>query len=161
MEKRKTDIKKYWADKEAVLGEKLVYKSIAEVKTAVRNSKFGILYLMENNLYLEYSESGRKTLLDLFTFRPKRDKDNKTIVIPREEIINCYLVPIHKIRKIFNTDLKETAKLRNLLSTLTMNTLQKLIYGTALCVLHSRGVLIVQTPSNREWFKMLSSETIS
>ena len=157
MEKRENDIKKYWQDKEKALGEKLVYKSIAELKTAGRNSKFGILYLMENNLYLEYSESGRKTLLDLFNFKPKTDKDNKTLVIPREDIVSCYLVSIRKIRKILGMNFKETKELTEYLKTIPMNTFQKLIYGTALCILHNRGVLVVQTPSNKEWFKILFS----
>jgi len=156
MEKREDDIKKYWQDKEEALGEKLVYKSIAELKTAGRNSKFGILYLMENNLYLEYSESGRKTLLDLFRLKSKTDKDNKTLIIPRKEIVNCYLVPVRKIRRILNINFQESKRLAEFLDTIAMNTFQKLIYGTALCILYNRGILIVQTPSNREWFKMLS-----
>ncbi len=160
MEKREEDIKQYWKNKEAVHGEKLIYKSIAELKTSGKSGKFGILYLMENNLYMDYSESGRKTLLDLFMPRQKKSPENKTLTIPRENIEQCFLIPAVKIRKMLADSEEDRESALLYLEKLKMSSVSfflALLFGSALCIIYKNGIFVAQTPSNREWLKHLIS----
>ncbi|NOY09746.1 MAG: hypothetical protein GXP33_12995 [Spirochaetes bacterium] len=159
MEKREEDIKQYWNNKETVHGEKLIYKSIAELKTSGKSGKFGILYLMEKNLYMDYSESGRKTLLDIFMPKQKKDSGNKNLTIPRDDIEQCFLIPAVKIRKMLaasekdrNSALLCLEKRKNSSASFFL----AMLYGSALCIIHKNGILVVHTPSNRKWLKQLT-----
>ncbi len=150
-------IEEFWRKKEAEYGDRLVYRSIAQLGSREGTSYIGILFLMEKILCFEYTTSQRKTVLDLLLVRFKKEREDETrcIIVPREEIVSSFLIPTRKGKKFLNNPSATAEDILSYYRENHMDLLSRLISGTSLCIVTSDKFFIFQTPENKKWLEYL------
>jgi hypothetical protein len=154
MEKSR-DIEEYWSTKAEELGEAIRMKSISHTYYRGIPDTFGILYASDSFLVYEYAKKGRKSLLETIFSRKGGDELTESVRIDRKEIRRCSIVNSTGARAWHRRDLdvKEVLeKLESMRSTPLLNFLA----GTMVCVCTDADYILLDTPSNREWFELLS-----
>ena len=155
------DILEYWANREQELGEKVLFKSIAQGQLSNLKLKdsapdiIGILFLTKSYLVFEYSHGNRKTILDLLFSRKERETITNTVTIIRKEIIAYRVLPATYAQKWIKKD-KTPLEIQKEIENIEYSIVFSFLFGTRLVVCTDYIFLSLATPMNSRWERELS-----
>ncbi len=154
-------ISAYWEKREQELGEKVLFKSIAQGQLSnpkVKDSLpdiIGILFLTKSYLVFEYSHGNRKTILDLLFSRKERETITGTVTVIRKDIKDYRVLPAifaHQWIKKGKNPLEIQKEIENKKYSIFFS----LLFGARLVVCTDEIFLSLATPMNSRWERELS-----
>ncbi len=155
------DISKYWATREQELGEKVLFKSIAQGQIANLKLKdrapdiIGILFLTNSYLVFEYSHGSRKTILDLLFSKKERETITDTVTIIRKDITDSRVLPAIYAQQWLKKG-KTPLEIQKEIGNRQYSIFFSLLFGTRLVVCTDKIFLSLATPMNSRWERELS-----
>ncbi len=156
-------IEEFWKNKEQFYGEKLLHRSIAQTLSRREPSYIGLLFLMEEHLYFEYTTGGRKSILDMLVnkFREEKKKEQRVISIPNREIINVGIISTRAAKSFIKKWGKTSKELKEYIGDRKSKLLDRIIFGTSLCIVTNDKYYVFQTPEDKQWVKVLKEHISS
>jgi hypothetical protein len=151
----------YWAKREQELGEKVLFKSIAQGQLSNLKIKdrvpdiIGILFLTKSYLLFEYSHGSRKTILDLLFSRKERETITDTVTVIRKDIKNCRVLPAIYAQQWIKKG-KNPLEIQKEIENREYSIFSNLLFGTRLVVCTDELFLSLATPMNSRWERELS-----
>jgi len=158
---REIDISEYWAKKEQELGEKVLFKSIAQGQLSNLKLKdsvpdiIGILFLTKSYLVFEYSHGNRKTILDLIFSRKERETIADTVTVIRKDLKAYRVLPAIHAQQWIKKD-KNPLDIQKEIENKEYSIFFSLLFGTRLVVCTDEIFLSLATPMNSRWERELS-----
>lgn len=155
------DIKEYWAKKEQELGEKVLFKSIAQGQLSNLYFKdraadiMGILYITVSYLVFEYSHGNRKTIVDLLFSRKERETITDTVTIIRKDIKAARVLPARYTQQWIKKEEKPLV-IQKEMGEKEYSILSSFLFGTRLAICTDKIFLSLATPMNSRWERELS-----
>lgn len=153
MEKER-DIEEYWNKKAEELGEPIIMRSISHTYYRGIPETFGILYASENYLVYEYSQKGRKSILESLFSRSSGDDLDERVQILRNQIRRAVIINSSAARSWVRNSLQPREVLEKLEKTIPAP-LMNILTGTVLCVCTDTDYIVLDTPANRQWGALL------
>ncbi len=150
-------IEEFWKNKEESYGEKLLHRSIAQTLSRKEPSYIGLLFLMDQHLYFEYTTGARKSILDTLVnkFKEEKKKEQRVLAIPNDEIVDTGIISIRAAKFFMKKWEKTTEELKEYIEAKKSTLLDRIIFGTALCILTRDRYYIFQTPEDKQWAEIL------
>jgi hypothetical protein len=152
------EIEEFWQQKEQALGEAILRKSISRTLAPELPETFGLLYASESLLVYEYTKGGRKSILELLFARRGQSGSTETVSLQRSQIRRVALVNAATGKGWVRRSLGAAEVLRQLEQS-RPRPVWDFLAGTFLCVCTHSSFLLLDTPSNREWLRLLRGES--
>jgi hypothetical protein len=154
MEKER-EIENYWNEKTEQLGEPILMRSISHTYYRGIPDTFGIVYASDSYLIYEYAKKSRKSILETIFSRRGGEELNESIRIERKEIRRAAIVNSTTARSWIRRSLPPGEVLARL-ETMRPTPLMNILAGTVVCVCTNTDYVLLDTPSNRQWVRLLS-----
>ena len=149
------ELEEYWNGKAQELGEPILMRSISHTYYRGIPDTFGILYASDSFLVYEYAKKNRKSILESVFSRRGGEELSESIRMERKDIRRAAIVNSTTAKSWIRKSLAPGDVLRNM-ETLHSNPLLNVLTGTVVCVCTDTDYVLLDTPSNREWVKLLS-----
>ncbi len=158
MAQNRDKIEEYWKNKEEEYNEKLLYKSIAQSVTRGSPAYIGLLFLMDKHLYFEYTTSGKKSILDMLItkFKEEKKQENKFLSIPNTQITEAGIVSLRAAKSFLKDKNTNLDKVRKYINNKSSKFIDRIIFGSSLCIVTNDNYYIFQTPADKQWEQILN-----
>ena len=154
MEKEQ-EIENYWSEKAEQLGEPILMRSISHTYYRGIPDTFGIVYASDSYLVYEYAKKSRKSILETIFSRRGGEELSESIRIERKDIRRATIVNSTTARSWIRRSLPPGEVLARL-ETMRPTPLMNILAGTVVCVCTNTDYVLLDTPSNRQWVRLLS-----
>ena len=149
------ELEEYWNEKANELGEPILMRTISHTYYRGIPDTFGILYASDSFLVYEYAKKSRKSILEsLFTRRGGEDL-SESIRMVRQDIRQAAIVNSPSARSWIRRSLPPGEVLAKP-KTVRSNPILNVLAGTVVCVCTDTDYILLDTPSNRKWVRLLS-----
>ncbi len=149
------EVEEYWEKKALELGERILYKSIAQGYQAGVPDRTGILFLTGQHLFFEYGSGSRKSILEVLLTRRKSEGLDQVLNIPRKDIRMVELVNHGPAKRWLRKGLDPESIMISWKQA-QPSTVRNFLAGTYIGICTDKNFLAFDTPSNREWITRLS-----
>jgi hypothetical protein len=154
MEKEQ-EIENYWSEKAEQLGEPILMRSISHTYYRGIPDTFGIVYASDSYLVYEYAKKSRKSILETIFSRRGGEELSESIRIERKDIRRATIVNSTTARSWIRRSLPPGEVLARL-ETMRPTPLMNILAGTVVCVCTNTDYILLDTPSNKQWIRLLS-----
>jgi hypothetical protein len=154
MEKEQ-EIENYWSEKAEQLGEPILMRSISHTYYRGIPDTFGIVYASDSYLVYEYAKKSRKSILETIFSRRGGEELSESIRIERKDIRQATIVNSTTARSWIRRSLPPGEVLARL-ETMRPTPLMNILAGTVVCVCTNTDYILLDTPSNKQWIRLLS-----
>ena len=149
------ELEEYWSRKAEELGEPIRMRSISHTYYRGIPDTFGILYASDSFLVYEYAKKGRKSILETLFSRRGGEDLSECVRMERKDIRRAAIVNSSTARSWIRKALPPGEVLGRL-EKMHSSPLLNVLAGTVVCVCTNTDYILLDTPSNRQWIKLLS-----
>jgi hypothetical protein len=149
------EIEEYWNRKAEELGEPILMRTISHTYYRGIPDTFGIVYASERFLVYEYAKKSRRSILESLFSKRGGEELSESVRTARSDIRRASIVNSATARSWIRRSVPPGEVLQRL-ETIRQNPVLNLLSGTVVCVCTNTDYILLDTPSNRQWVKLLS-----